>query len=85
MSKVSLSGLKPPPICVVCARQGAVDAAISTPERQQAAHLIDFGLPGLGGKQRYGMATKTIGRTVQPLPIEDAGNVNARRAAAGLG
>ncbi|PNY81759.1 DUF6624 domain-containing protein [Deinococcus koreensis] len=67
-----------------CAGPLALSAATTPAERQQAAGLIDQGLTGLGGKQRYGTAFSVRRGRVTPLPIEDAAGVDARRAGLGL-
>ena len=67
-----------------CAEQVALGVATSLEGRQQADRLIDSDLIGLGDKQRYGTLTKVVGRTVRPLSLEDATQVDAQRAAAGL-
>lgn len=82
--RTSLARLLNEPELMWCAGQVALGVATSLEERQQAARLIDGGLTGLGGKQRYGTLTKLVGRRVKPLPLEDAANVDVRRAAAGL-
>lgn len=82
--RASLTRLLNEPEMMWCVGQVALSVATSLEERQQAARLIDGGLIGLGGKQRYGTATKLVGRTVKPLALEEPQQVDARRAAAGL-
>lgn len=82
--RASLAPLLTEPEMQWCAGQAALKTATTLEERQQAARLIDQGLVGLGGQQRYGTVYNVAGRTVRPLPIEDPLKVDARRAAAGL-
>lgn len=67
-----------------CAGQAALRAARTPEERAQGARLTDRGLVGLGRSQRYGTVFQIVGRTATPAELEDAANVEVRRAAAGL-
>ena len=67
-----------------CAGQAALRAARTPGERAQGARLTDRGLVGLGRPQRYGTVFQIVGRTATPAELEDAANVETRRAAIGL-
>jgi hypothetical protein len=57
------------------------DAPAGEVSRQDLAYLTDRVLVNDGKKQRYGTQ---MGMNFEPQPIEDAGNVDQRRAEVGL-
>lgn len=67
-----------------CAGQAALKAAATPEERRGAASLIDRGLLGLGQGQWYGTVSRTVGRRLWTQPIDNAPDVDLRRAVLGL-
>ncbi|CAM3231946.1 hypothetical protein DESA109040_04085 [Deinococcus saxicola] len=67
-----------------CAGQVGLKAATTPAQRADGAVLVDRGLIGLGESQRYGTVYRQMGRKLVPLDIDDAPNVETRRAEAGL-
>ncbi|GAA3999022.1 hypothetical protein GCM10022631_07300 [Deinococcus rubellus] len=58
--------------------------ATAQDERRGAASLIDRGLLGLIQGQRHGTVSCTVERRLWTQPIDDAPNVDTRRAVLGL-